>query len=53
VLSASKSYIHSYTPSTVTVYLDTRNNVSSAGHGNPAIADAVHQQMLLQNSNSR
>ena len=60
ILTADSCYLHAYDPPsssstspTITVYLDTRNNVSSAGHANPRIAAAVHTQMTRQVSNSR
>ena len=34
-------------------YVDMVNNVSGVGHADPRLADAVHAQMLLLNTNSR
>jgi 4-aminobutyrate aminotransferase-like enzyme/Ser/Thr protein kinase RdoA (MazF antagonist) len=34
-------------------YLDMVNNVAIAGHSHPAITEAAHRQMRLQNTNSR
>lgn len=33
--------------------IDLVNNVSAAGHGHPRLADAVHEQLLRLNTNSR
>lgn len=35
------------------VFLDTRNNVAHVGHANPAVADAVAQQVAALNTNTR
>ena len=35
------------------VYLDMVNNVTSIGHGHPGLAEAVNQQLLTLNTNSR
>lgn len=34
-------------------YLDMYNNVASIGHAHPAVAEAVHQQMLMLNTHTR
>lgn len=34
-------------------YVDMVNNVSGIGHGHPRLADAVHEQLLALNTNSR
>ncbi|KAB1657950.1 aminotransferase [Pseudoclavibacter chungangensis] len=34
-------------------YLDLVNNVAGIGHGHPRMADAVHEQLLTLNTNSR
>ena len=34
-------------------YVDMVNNVSGIGHGHPVLADAIHEQFLTLNTNSR
>ena len=34
-------------------YLDAYNNVQATGHSNPAIAEAVHRQLLVMNTHTR
>jgi len=61
VLSGSSCYLHSYesltgSPSattSLTTYLDTRNNVPSCGHCNPSVNSAISDQVHSINTNTR